>query len=560
MLDRRAWAGRITRSSPRTWSSVFKASLDELRLGAGLDIKAALESFGARAVGTKAEVFAATGTHQNYLCATFPPGAHLVPIAAYVLTRIAPLRDEPPLDGEIEPSTITVVRAIDMFDTAALHGRGLYAWQEEALEAWFENECRGIVEAVTGSGKTRIAVEAIRDTLDIGSRAMVVVPLIGLQDQWAAELRRQIPGVHLGFLGGGGSAKLLDCDVLISTIQSAHSSEVEGIGPNTLLVVDEVHRAGAQRFSRALKTSFGRRLGLSATYERMDGAHDTLLLPYFEEVVYSYDYDRAIAERVISPFRVALIGVAFRADERVEYDRLSDEMSRARSRLVHHFGVPGEPFADFITAVYELAKDGTREQGIAANRYLRPFTQRRQLMAATDAKFAALNELAGTVKGAHGALVFTETVEAAERAGTTLRHRGINAVAIHSQLPVAHRAEDDPFLRTRRCAGDRSTRVLDEGLDVPEADLAIVHRCQQATPADDSADGTCAPEEEGRSIGSLRRDVRGGDHRGSGLRRPRSLPGSAPPVRGGSPHVPSVLDGRATALPRRGAFGGGRRL
>ena len=36
----------------------------------------------------------------------------------------------------------------------------LYQWQEECLERWFANNGRGMVQAVTGSGKTLLALSA----------------------------------------------------------------------------------------------------------------------------------------------------------------------------------------------------------------------------------------------------------------------------------------------------------------------------------------------------------------------------------------------------------------
>ena len=38
----------------------------------------------------------------------------------------------------------------------------LYQWQEECLERWLSNKGRGMVQAVTGSGKTLLALEAAR--------------------------------------------------------------------------------------------------------------------------------------------------------------------------------------------------------------------------------------------------------------------------------------------------------------------------------------------------------------------------------------------------------------
>ena len=60
----------------------------------------------------------------------------------------------------------------------------LYAWQQQALVAWKSEGHRGVVEAVTGTGKTRVGIVAIRDSLAAGGFVHVLVPSIDLQDQW----------------------------------------------------------------------------------------------------------------------------------------------------------------------------------------------------------------------------------------------------------------------------------------------------------------------------------------------------------------------------------------
>jgi hypothetical protein len=44
--------------------------------------------------------------------------------------------------------------------------------------------CRGVIEAVTGTGKTRLAIAASRTVLDRGGRVLVLVPTLELLDQW----------------------------------------------------------------------------------------------------------------------------------------------------------------------------------------------------------------------------------------------------------------------------------------------------------------------------------------------------------------------------------------
>ncbi|MCD8105123.1 MAG: DEAD/DEAH box helicase family protein [Lachnospiraceae bacterium] len=77
----------------------------------------------------------------------------------------------------------------------------LYQWQEECLERWLEGGGRGIVQAVTGSGKTRLALCAI-DALEekLGRRVLVkiVVPTSSLMRQWARALREYKETIKTG--------------------------------------------------------------------------------------------------------------------------------------------------------------------------------------------------------------------------------------------------------------------------------------------------------------------------------------------------------------------------
>ena len=78
----------------------------------------------------------------------------------------------------------------------------LRSWQVQALNAWVQNGFRGIVAAATGTGKTRLAIEAIRRAE--ADRVVIVVPTTVLQEQWASEVRRalHLPKSKIGKLGG----------------------------------------------------------------------------------------------------------------------------------------------------------------------------------------------------------------------------------------------------------------------------------------------------------------------------------------------------------------------
>jgi superfamily II DNA or RNA helicase len=55
-------------------------------------------------------------------------------------------------------------------------GKPLYPWQREALERWRANRGCGIVEAVTGAGKTAVGIVAIREERDLELRPDPISP------------------------------------------------------------------------------------------------------------------------------------------------------------------------------------------------------------------------------------------------------------------------------------------------------------------------------------------------------------------------------------------------
>ena len=97
--------------------------------------------------------------------------------------------------------------------TPELTNLKLYPWQQRALRAWQARHHRGVIEAVTGAGKTRVAIAAAAEVLSMGGGVVIVVPSKDLMRQWKAEIDRLIVrGLGLrprvGFMGDGHIATL----------------------------------------------------------------------------------------------------------------------------------------------------------------------------------------------------------------------------------------------------------------------------------------------------------------------------------------------------------------
>lgn len=350
----------------------------------------------------------------------------------------------------------------------------LYAWQTDALKAWARQGCCGVVEAVTGTGKTMLGVVAALHELACHGQVVVLVPTVELQHQWVAELESRLP-VHqqVGRMGAGYGDRLTTHDVLVALVNSARALDVRPIRQGGLLVADECHRYGSAVNHLALDLRFSHRLGLSATYARDDDGHLSWLAPYFGATCFRLGYARAVADGVTARFTVTMIGVRFSSTEQALYDELTNTMAALRARLIRMHAVPEEPFDVFIRAVMALAgTDG--EDGRIARGYRTAMLERRHLLADTPAKDVALGIVAPAIREADRAIVFTQSIAASERSSALLTSYGLRSGVVHSARSLADRRVSLRQFAAGKLQVLSAPRVLDEGINVPAADLAVI--------------------------------------------------------------------------------------
>jgi superfamily II DNA or RNA helicase len=352
--------------------------------------------------------------------------------------------------------------------------RTLYRWQLDALVSWLRCGRRGVIEAVTGSGKTDVAIAAASDALRRGRFVLVVVPSRVLMEQWHGRLTAAMPEARIGRLGDSGKDRPASCDVLVATRHSAASYKpVPPDGAGGLLIADECHGLGGGTLRRAMLRQYDERLGLTATLERSDDGVTELLLPYFGGICHRYGFEQAIDDGVCAPPRLALVGVELTVDERAEYTATEQQLVSSRHHLRQVSGMPLEPFGDFLAAVAHLAERDAGADGRAAREYLDAFSKRREIVAQSSGKYELLGHLANAIREAHGALVFTETVRAANHAINRLDPL-VSIDLITGSTARRQRREILDDLRVRRLDAVAAPRVLDEGVDVPDANLGIV--------------------------------------------------------------------------------------
>lgn len=367
------------------------------------------------------------------------------------------------------------ISVTDQSISAAEDYPGLYPWQQEAMQAWRAAGRTGIIEAVTGSGKTRVGTAAAFEAVRVGYKVLVLVPTAELQTQWLKTMARDLPEARTGALGDGHADSLDRVDVLVAIVHSAAVRRTLASFRAGLVIADECHRYAAPMFSGALQDNYEWRLGLSATYEREDGGHLETLEPYFGDIVYRIWYDRALKDRVITPFDIALVSIDLPPADRTRYDELSETMSKAARYLERYAGIPRTPFAAFIAAVGTLAKSSSpdTEAGLA-RKYMAAMSGRQVLLAETRTKHLALAALQTPVRASGRTLVFGQTQKSSTDSAAIMNAAGISAAAVMSGMnPVDRRSAMNSF-RTGALNVLCAPHILDEGVDVPEANLALI--------------------------------------------------------------------------------------
>ena len=373
----------------------------------------------------------------------------------------------------------------------------LYRWQRECLDRWERNDYTGIVNVVTGAGKTVFALEAI-DRLRMrypGLRVRIVVPTIPLARQWETALRRHAPseGYRPGFFGGGARDDP-DRDVMLYIINSArdalsgHFRRELALRRHVLLICDECHHCQSPQNRRIFdfltpevkNSGLYHCLGLSATPFGTDG--DDLLRRTLGPEIFRYGFDDAGRDSVISPFALCEVSAPFLPEELEAYSALTSELGVLAARLRRN-----EPRlkklegADFLKEIRAMANRAGMDPGDPAAAFLLKAIQRREVSNLAETRVRCALAILERLSPSDRVLLFCERIEQARQAAEAIRRRWGNICGVyHSGLTEEAKARNLRDFREGRTRILVSCRCLDEGIDVPDANIGIVMSCAAA--------------------------------------------------------------------------------
>ena len=328
----------------------------------------------------------------------------------------------------------------------------LRGYQTEALDAWRERGERGVIELPTGSGKTVVAIGAIAA---LNAPTLVVVPTIDLLEQWQEELDAEFgERAAIGRLGGG--TQRVEA-ITVATYDSAYLRADELGDRFGLLVFDEVHHLGGGGYR-----DIGRlmaapaRLGLTATFERPDGAHEAIE-GLVGPVVYRRSADELAGEH-LADYDIKRIQVELTPEERERYERLQGTFTDylASSGLQLRSG------SDYQELVKRSGSDPEAREALLAKQ------RAREVMMNADGKTDALADILDRHREDR-VIVFTAYTDLVyELAERFLIPPITNETGADERREILDRFRRGEYSRIV------AANVLDEGVDVPDANVAVV--------------------------------------------------------------------------------------
>lgn len=328
----------------------------------------------------------------------------------------------------------------------------LKSYQREAYKKWKENNMRGIVVLPTGAGKTYVALWAISK---IKERTLIILPTIDLLNQWKDKIMIELGINDVGLFGGG------DKDIrqiTIATYSSAYLNAELLADKFGFVVFDEVHHLPSPKYRIIAETLIAwKRMGLSATPEREDELH-VELSQLVGPVVYRKSPTELQKQKHIARFEIKRIEVPLDPKYEQEYREFMYKYKEA----LHKLNLTMRSKADFerlilLSGRSKIAHDALvwREKAkkIALNAEPKLKILESILLGNKDKKI----------------LIFTKYTSIVNRIS-----RMFGIPKITHKTKKDERREILSSFRQGKLSKIVTSEVLDEGTDVPDANMGII--------------------------------------------------------------------------------------
>lgn len=228
---------------------------------------------------------------------------------------------------------------------------GARPYQIEAYKNWISNDYKGIFAMATGTGKTITSLNCLlQEYLKSPTKsykAVIIVPTISLVEQWEkeakafnfqnifkvsskSEWKSELSTILTSIRFGGNHSLIIIC-TYATFYRDQFQTYFKKLPYDTILIADEGHNIASAKVQQILPNiHLQKRIGLSATPKRVYDVEGTIAMEAFfqdsEPYTYSFSMERAIEEGVLCQYRYFPHLVQLTTIELEEYIRISKKL------------------------------------------------------------------------------------------------------------------------------------------------------------------------------------------------------------------------------------------
>lgn len=326
-------------------------------------------------------------------------------------------------------------------------------YQQKALNRWTRVGMRGCIVLPTGAGKTILGIKSIET---INSAVLIVVPTLDLMHQWTEVLSSHMTNTSIGNLGGGSEE--IEA-ITVATYDSAYI-RAQSLGNRFFFVIfDEVHHLAAPGYrSIAEQLAAPYRLGLTATIEREDKLHLDFPKLVGGGVVFEIHPTELAKSKHLASYEIKRMHVELTSQEQSEYQKNFGAYQLCLKKL----GIRMNYHGSFRRLIMMSTKNKiARDALLARNRAM-------DIALNSKSKLELLRNILAENSGVK-TIIFTQ------------HNSLVYSISNEFLIPaITHRT--DKLERKDVLSGFKdgrylaivTSKVLDEGVDVPDAKLGII--------------------------------------------------------------------------------------
>ena len=313
--------------------------------------------------------------------------------------------------------------------------------QSNALNAWHKAGYCGSIIAGTGFGKSRCGVLAVAHALENGGRAIVLVPTVQLQEQFAEEFKKW-----------GHTALLTRVEIVCYA--SAHKLNDNHY---EIVVCDEVHLGLSPVYRKFFeRNTYDKILCMTATLPEED--EYKVLLKGLAPTVYTITIDECVAKGLVAPYDIYCIPVQLTDIERQAYKKANNLFVQCKYRLGGF---------DAFNEANRILRGGPGDKGAAAQ-FFNSIRQRKAVVQHAENKLSMAKHIAAHHTG-EKILTFSGTNEF-----TNMMAEELDGLVYHSGKTKKKREQTLEDFKATDGAVLCSTKALNQGFDVPDVGVGII--------------------------------------------------------------------------------------